>query len=259
MVSSSLSRYGDLFVIIAAALAAILAFAGDIYVSLLVIAAALITYLSGRGKNGTNADVQLFGFVKSFAAYYKRSRNIASSIKESAGSSAFEKKLMKALDRYESGDSASFAKFWHGGIGNVHEAELVSLVSRSVTSGEDVYPEICRMKYNIANNINEHLNTTGQMNNARFVSLMGISVFFPLFAGIGTAILVSAPQIGAHGWINPASIMLVFAAYLSIESSIHFRNDPSMREVRKASSAVLCSSVGMFLMKAGSLLAISAI
>ena len=255
--ASTMISYKDIIATSSAAVAAAFALAGSIYLSVFMVAAAVAFYLSARKKVKASSDMQLYSFLRSLSRCYKRKRSMLASLEDSlTGMSDFENKMSVALQKYKNGDAAAFH---HVGASSAHSSELVDLIWRALHFGDDVYVELCSLKYTISSETDRHLKRIGQVNNARFVSLVGLVFFFPLFAGIGIAILASAPQLGSPGAVSITSITFVFAAYLAIQAFVHFKDDSSMNAMRKASSTALCSSFGLLLLKAGSLFAISAI
>ncbi len=249
--------YKDIVALSSATAASATALTGSMYLSALLVAAAAAFYMSARKRVKSNTEMELYSFLRSLSGSYKRRRAMLASLEESlSGASDIENKLSNALLRYKSGDALAFLNV---NAQSTHASDLVNLIWRALRFGDDVYIELCSLKCSISSEMDRHIKRIGQVNNARFVSLIGIVLFFPLFAGIGTTILASAPQLGSPSRISITSIAFVFASYLAIESFVHFRGDPSMNAVRKASSTALCSSFGLLLLKAGSLFAISAI
>jgi hypothetical protein len=234
-------------------------FFGSIYVSAVMVGTGFGFYLWGRRRGNNWQEAALYGFVRALLRSYKRTRSMLKSLGEaSTGHSVFEKEVRDALEKYRAGDIGAFSSCVSLPQ-NGHSKEALGLVERALVSGDDVYVELCRLKYSIRESIDSGMKRLGMMNNARFVSLLGIVLFFPLFAGIGTAIIAAAPQPNAGAGVSITSITLVFAAYLMIECFVHFKGDANLDRFRKAASVVLSGSFALLLLKVGSILAIGAI
>ncbi len=258
MMVSIAGAYKDIAAASAAVAAAAFALSGSIYAAAVAISVSTALYIHARKKSGEDHRMQLYGMLKMLSKSYKRRRSMLPSLEESlSGSSTIEKRFLETLLRYKSGDADAFLRLRDRS--DAYISELASLIWRALHFGDDVYLEMCELKYSIGSEINKRLKMIGQVGNARFVSLMGILIFFPLFAGISVAILSSAPQLGSSSSVSITSITFVFAAYLAIESFVHFKDDNSMDAARKASSMAVCGSFGLLLLKAGSVFALNMI
>ena len=253
------SPYWDILSSISSIIAVACALIGSMYVAVLSMIVAAFFYLCSKKKKKANSYMQLYSFLRLLSRSYKRRSNMLTSLEDSLfGVSEIERNFIDALNKYKSGDTNAFLSMKEK-MQNTYASELVVLIWKALHSGEDVYVELCGLKYSVGNQVNAYLKRVGQVSNTRFVSLMGIVLFFPLFAGISIAILSYAPQLGSQGRVSITSITFVFAAYLAIELFVHFKDDVSTSILRKVSSVAVCSSFGLLLLKVGSLFAMNAI
>ena len=134
----------------AALLGAVFSFAGSIYISAFLVGAGFAFYLWSRRGGDVNREAELHGFVRALLRSYKRTRSMLKSLGDAAtGHSTFEEGIRNSLEKYRAGDIRAFSALKVGTQRNTHSAEAVSLIDRALVSGEDVYVELCRLKYSI--------------------------------------------------------------------------------------------------------------
>ena len=213
-----------------------------------------------RTRRNSGSEAEAYGFVKAILASYSKSGSMRAALSDAyAVMPRGAEGIRKNMDRYGFGDPASFSCDPQGEMPDGFVADLSRIIDGAFSAGEDVRAELSNLAGRLRANIRARAGRAGQASNARFVSLLGIVLFFPLFAGISTGILASASQISGPGHLALSSVAAIFAAFIAMECFMHFRWEAGSSNAGRACSAVLCSSVGMLILKASSMFAISAI
>ncbi len=230
-----------------------------------IIPCAIFTAASGsiymarvRAKHKTGAEADSYGFVKAMLSSYRKNGGMGRALLD--GSAAMPNAavaIKKRLERYSLGDRSAFLHGLSGSEGST-ASSLGGIINKALSTGDDVKMELSDLANGLQAQMRDKIGRAGQVGNARFVSLLGIVLFFPLFAGISSGILASASQINRLGHLGLLSVGVVFASFIAMECFMHFRWEAGSA-IDRACSAVLCSSFGMLVLKASSMFAISAI
>jgi hypothetical protein len=173
-----------------------------------------------------------------------------------ASSPKLQKIISPIMRAYKLGDRQAASKLekldgWLGNIGMI--------INRALLNGEDVHRDLLELHIDMLEDKKSNAKAYSHAKNASLMSILGMTVFIPVFSGISIGILTYAPAIGNISRISISSITLTFSAFIIIEAIARFTySNTGDRKFSRIVTPFYCAT-GLLVLRMVSFLAINAI